>query len=160
MNESHKITSPVLTGSLTFRAGAGEVKLHPDGTVEITEGVSLDEAAAAFWKAVEQIRPKAPAVAWRWPNPSGKFLDSEYIYIDSKAPECKEDCEALFLSPSDERKKTLQELLDCCNLAIAQNDRLIEDFTPSEFMEKVLVIGSNAQAKKFKDYIIELLGKS
>src|ERR1700722_13058483 len=108
-------SSPVLTGSLTFCAGAGEVKLHPDGTVEITKGVPLDEAAVAFWVAVQKMKPTAQPVAWRWPNANhDKFMELNYVYLDNGAPDCPEQCEALFLSPSDERRKALQEVLDMC----------------------------------------------
>lgn len=48
-------------GDLVFHADFGQgqreyVRIKPDGTVKIAEGVELDEAARAFWEAVERVR--------------------------------------------------------------------------------------------------------
>jgi hypothetical protein len=33
----------------------GDIKIHPDGRVDIPAGMSLDDASRQFWRAVETL---------------------------------------------------------------------------------------------------------
>jgi hypothetical protein len=49
------IGNSTMSYSLVFRAGDKEVAVKPDGTVVFSEGLTLDEAASAFWNGVKSM---------------------------------------------------------------------------------------------------------
>lgn len=48
-------------GYLCFGEPGPEIRIGFDGTVTIPEGITLDEAAREFWKAVERLAPNRGA---------------------------------------------------------------------------------------------------
>ena len=64
--ETTRIFDPTVeTSLLEWHRQSGKVifKIKPDGSVVLDDGVSLDEAATAFWDAVEQMAPLARSLS-------------------------------------------------------------------------------------------------
>ena len=61
------ITGIPSTLNFTFNGNSGQpmLILHADGSIEIPPGVTTDEAARAFWKSVERLRPDCPQAGGR-----------------------------------------------------------------------------------------------
>jgi len=103
------------------------------------------------------MNSKSKPVAWRWPNNGKDKWLNRFIYIDGGAPDYPEDCEALFVHPSNERANALREILALCERALIENDQTLAQLDSTEFMEQLIIQGAKRQASNMRDRIRELL---
>jgi len=106
--ERQRATPPLVHGTLdispqpaswTFASNSKEiVRIYPDGRVVKNPELSWDEAALAFWEAVERTRapqpsvPSGEAVAWGLADANG-YLRGAKLYRGN-LPEAKRDLES------------------------------------------------------------------
>jgi YD repeat-containing protein len=132
-------TPPLVHGTLdispqpaswTFASNSKEiVRIYPDGRVVKNPELSWDEAALAFWEAVERTRapqpsvPSGEAVAWGLADANG-YLRGAKLYRGN-LPEAKRDLESalnielhevpLYAAPPQERvSEAVREVLSRC----------------------------------------------
>jgi hypothetical protein len=97
------IGNSTMSYGVTFNAGDGQVTINPDGTVILSEGLALNEAASAFWNAVKSMG-------------------------------------------IDVRKQALQDILQICEDAAAQNKKNCEESPATDLVERLIFEGARVQA--------------